>query len=101
MKLKDMGIVWIEDSEMYVADKSLYNSPEAFLHAVLKYTYDLEADDEHGWYEYPKYDEYISKVTTSFMAHRLGCDPDEPEWWMQDSAGRGNRPVWCIDFERK
>ena len=101
MKLKDMGVIWIEDSEMYVADKSLFNIPEAFLHAVLEHITSLGRDDECGWFEYPKYDEYISKVTTSFMAHRLGFGQDEPEWWIQDSAGRGNRPVWCIDFERR
>ena len=100
MKLKDMGVVWIEDSMMYVADKSLFNTPSAFLHAVLEHIYGLDRESECGWFKYPLYDEYINKVNTSFMAHRLGL-ADEPGWWMQDEAGRGNRPIWCIDFSRR
>ena len=100
MKLKDYGIMWVQDSEVYVADKCLYNSAEEFLKSTLSHIHELienHSEAECGWFIEPIYSEYLPRVTTAYMRHAFPLD-DEPEWWMEYEAGKGRRKVWCIDF---
>ncbi len=101
MKLAEIGILWIEDSEMYIADYSLYKTAAEFLRDVLNHIYNTASDNcECGWFENPKFEDYLPFVTTTFMAHRLGQGDESLKWWMQEEKGRGNRKVWCIDFDQ-
>ena len=101
MKLKDKGIIWIDDSSMYVADKSLFPDAAAFLEAVSLHIHDLMTGDnweaECGWCVEPTLDRHLAYVTTAYMVHRLNM---EYEWWMEEEPGPGHRAVWCIDFEK-
>ena len=115
-KLAKEGIIWLDDSSTYVADKSLYTSPEAFLQAVIDHIADLLKDPkrrewEAGWYEVPEFGKYINQVSTSWMVHRVGrrnhwlTQPGTPSergrgnWWENlDEPERGCTPVWIIDF---
>lgn len=100
-KLREKGIFWIDDSEMYVADISLFANASDFLHAVIshiKAQVDSHSEQECGWFLVPDFDKYIKHVGTSWMVHRLNYLWD---WEMQDEKGRGNRQVWMIDFDSR
>jgi hypothetical protein len=101
-KLRDEGIIWIDDSEIYVAAKSLFVTGEEFLRAVIAHISGLVAahsEDEAGWWIVPNYDEYKNKVTTSHMVHRINSDwHDNPFWELCDEPEHGATEVWFIDF---
>lgn len=99
-KLAERGIIWIGDSEIYVADKSLYANASDFLKAVIEHIKGLTMDDECGWCVIPEFDKTLPHVTTNYMVHRVNSDwHDAPFWELADESGRGHREVWCIDFE--
>ncbi len=103
-KLAKEGIIWIQDSEIYCADKTLYKDAGEFLRAVIahiqKHVDDVGMQEwECGWFETPKYEAYISRVGSQWMVHRINSDYHEPPFWeLADSSGRGHRIVWLIDF---
>lgn len=101
--LKEAGIIWIDDSETYVADKTLFETAEAFFKAVMahiKRLLDSYSEEECGWCKMPDYDKYLPGVTMSYMVHRVNSEwHDSPFWELIEESGRGHRPVWLIDFE--
>lgn len=100
MKLKELGVLWIDESEIYVADIGLFSSAADFLKAVIAHIQvliDGGVDYEAGWFDAPNFEENLPRVTNQcWMAHRLNHDY---EWEMQTEPGPGNRKVWVIDFE--
>jgi len=104
-KIGEQGIIWIEDSEIYVAAKELFASKEEFLKNVISHISELVnsySEDECGWCTVPQYESYISKVTTSWMVHRVASSRyDAPFWELVEQPGPGHTVVWYIDFESK
>lgn len=102
-KLATEGIIWISESEIYVADKSLYETATEFLEAVLehiKVLVDNYSENECGWCVVPSFEGYLPKVTKAWMVHRINSEwHDAPFWELIEEAGWGHREVWCIDFE--
>lgn len=101
-KLAEAGLIWISDSEIYVADKSLYSTPVDFLRAVLahiKKLIDDYSETECGWCRMPEFNKYLIRVTISYMIHRINSEwHDSPFWELIEEPGRGHREVWLIDF---
>ena len=101
-KLAQEGIIWIGESEIYVADKSLFTSAEEFLKAVLAHIQDMidrRGEAECGWRALPTFDDYLPLVHTSWMVHRIASDWHKaPFWELIEETGRGHREVWCVDF---
>ena len=104
-KLAEQEIIWLSDSEVYVADKKLFATANDFLEAVLAHIKQLKNDfseQECGWFEVPSFGEYIGRVTTSWMVHRINSEwHDAPFWENVEESGRGHIPVWYVDFELK
>ncbi len=102
-KLADLGILWIEDSEIYVASKELFPDHESFLHAVIahiKALMDSCPEAECGWCELPSFEHYINQVTTSWMVHRVNyATRNSPFWELIEKPGKGHKLVWYVDFE--
>lgn len=102
-KLAEEGIIWISESEIYIADKSLYKTANEFLDAVIahiKPQVDNYSEEECGWYVVPSFEEYLPRVCTSWMVHRINSEwHDSPFWELIEESGRGHREVWLIDFE--
>jgi hypothetical protein len=98
------GVIWLDDSSTYVGRKSLYRTPEEFLHSVLAHIEKLveaRSEQEAGWWKVPEYGSYISLVESSWMVHRVNSDwHDAPFWENIEEPGRGHVPVWLIDFDR-
>lgn len=91
-------IIWME-SEIYIARKALFPTPEAFLQGVLVHITKLVAtnsEEEAGWYKVPEFDSYIPFVGISWIVHRVNM---EYAWELIEKPGRGHTPVWLIDFE--
>lgn len=101
--LKEAGIIWIDESETYVADKTLFETAEAFLGAVIshiKHLVDNYSEEECGWYVVPSLEKFLPRVCTSWMVHRINSEwHDSPFWELIEESGRGHRPIWLIDFE--
>lgn len=104
-KLAELGILWIGESEEYVADKSLYRTREEFLQAVIDHIRQLVDDfseEECGWCVVPSFSDYIHRVGTVWMVHRINSEwHDCPFWELSYEPGRGHREVWHIDFSRR
>ncbi len=102
-KLAELGIIWITDSEIYVADKRLYPSASDFLRDVIAHIQELidsHSEYECGWFEAPS-EECLNHVTRAWMVHRINCEWHEnPVWELMEEPGRGHVPVWSIDFEQ-
>ena len=98
-KLAEKGIMWIDESSIYVADKVLYENAADFLNAVIKHIknlVDTNSEDEAGWCEAPEFSKYARRVYKNWMRHIIN-NPDY-EWELCDVPGKGHREVWCIDF---
>lgn len=104
-KLAEAGIIYIDDSAIYVADKSLYQSATEFLRAVIGHVQSLidsGSEAEAGWFDTPTFEEELLKVCTQWMVHRVNSEWHEaPFWELCEEPGRGHRPVWYIDFEEE
>lgn len=101
MKLAKLGIIWIQDSQIYVADKSLYKTGAEFLEAVIAHIQEsvrFGNEEECGWFIVPSFAEYQHKVGKSWMTHRINT---EFLWELKGEPGRGHREVWYIDFEKE
>jgi hypothetical protein len=102
-KLAEIGILWLDDSQIYVADKKLFDSADNFLKAVfahIKSLIDNYSENECGWCKMPNFNKYINRVTTSWVVHRINSDwHDKPFWENVEESGQGHVPVWYIDFE--
>lgn len=102
-KIATEGIIWLNDSEIYVAAKSLYDSADEFLKVVISHIRELVdsySEEECGWCIVPEFGKYINRVTTSWMVHRINSEwHDAPSWENIKEPGRGHVPVWYIDFE--
>jgi len=102
-KLAEEGIMWLDDSEAYVADMRLFATAEDFLRAILEHIHQLIDDfseQECGWYKAPRLKEYITKVRKSWMVHRVNSEwHGAPFWENVDEPGCGHVLVWFIDFE--
>lgn len=98
------GIIWFDDSSTYVGRKSMFSTPELFLHSVLaQIGKQMAAHSEQppGWYKVPKFGSYIPFVETSWMVHRVNSDwHNAPFWENIEEPGRGHVAVWLIDFEK-
>lgn len=101
-KLAEVGIIWLDESEVYVAAKELFATAEDFLKSVLshiKNLVDSYSEEECGWFEVPEFEKYINLVGTSWMVHRINSEwHDAPFWENIEEPGRGHKPVWYIDF---
>ena len=100
-KFREKGIVWIDDSSIYVADKSLFKDERKFLNAVLEHIKEVVKDPhgdeiEAGWWSVPEFERYIGVVTTSYMRHNL--EGITPQWVLEDECITGHFPVWYVDF---
>ena len=106
MKLKELGIAWINDSSIYVADISLYQTPEDFLTAVIAHVQELLDDHDErecGWCQLPEYDNFLPLVNFSYMRHQINSNERDGGYgWQQELyPGPGHRKVWIIDFSQK
>jgi len=103
-KLAERGILWIDESEIYVADKSLFKTAEEFLGAVIahiKSLVDSCSEEECGWCVVPSLEEFLPRVCSSWMIHRINSEwHDSPFWELIEEPGRGHREVWYINFGR-
>jgi hypothetical protein len=104
-KLVELDILWIDESEIYVADKSLYETADKFLQAVISHIQQLIDDfsyEECGWFIAPEFDKYLPRVCTQWMVHRINSRwHDSPFWELTDEPGKGHREVWYIDFSNR
>ena len=103
--LRAIGILWIDESEIYVADKSLYKTAEEFLGAVIshiKHLVDSYSEEECGWFVVPSLEKFLPKVCISWMVHRINSEwHGSPFWELIEESGRGHREVWYINFENR
>ena len=101
-KLAEIGIMWLADSEIYVADKKLFSTSRDFLGSVLsriKELVEISSEEELGWWIVPEFEKYINRVKTSWMVHRINSEwHDSPFWEHIEEPGRGHVLVWYIDF---
>jgi len=101
-RLSEEGVVWLDDSSIYVAAKELFATAEEFLTDVLSHIKELVEDyseEECGWCKVPEFGEYINRVTTSWMVYRVNSEWHyAPFWEHVEEPGRGHKPVWYIDF---
>lgn len=107
-KLAELGVIWIDDSSIYVGDKTRYENQAEFLRAVIKHIEDLiikGSEMECGWYKNPGFENYIGVVCSARMRYYLRGD--HGEWCLEDepfvirgvTSRRLGTDVWCIDFE--
>lgn len=104
-KLTELGIIWIEESEQYVADKTLYKTADEFLGAVIahiKPLVDNFSEEECGWCVVPEFGKFLPRVCTQWMVHRINSEwHDSPFWELIEEPGNGHRPVWFVDFAER
>ena len=99
-KLAEKNIIWLDESQIYVADKELYDNPEKFLRTVFEHIQVMlntpyGSEFECGWCRMPEWDKYLPRVNTGYMVHRINSEYD---WWFEYEPGTGRRKVWMIDF---
>ena len=76
-KLAAEGIIWLDDSEAYVAAKELFATAKEFLTGVISHIKELVenySEEECGWCKVPEFEKYINRVKTSWMVHRINGD---------------------------
>jgi len=105
MKLVELGIAWLRDSSIYIADISLYETSEDFLTAVIAHVQELfddnDMDSECGWCKVPEHAYFLPLVDFSYMRHQINSDDGEYGWEQMLGPGSGHRKVWIIDFSKK